>query len=71
MIKMWKKLNHPNAIINLQFYMQYELQNFEQTLDQLSCEEAMKNFLFLLNKCVEKFVPTKICEGTKNKKIVG
>ena len=29
----------------------------------------MKNFQFLLNKCVEKFVPKKICKGTKNKKL--
>ena len=59
MIKIWTKLNDPNAIINLQFYIQHELQKFELTLDQLSCEEAMKNFQFLLNKCVEKFVPSK------------
>ena len=66
MIKKWTKLNDANSINYLQFYIQHELQKFELTLDQLSCEEAMKNFQFLLNKCVEKFVPTKICKGTKN-----
>ena len=70
MIKMWTKLNDANAIINLQFYMQHDLQKFELTADQLSCEEAMKHFQFLLNKCVEKFVPTKICKDTKNKKLL-
>ena len=69
MIKMWTKLNDSNVIINLQFYMQHELQKFELTLDQLSSKEAMKNFQFLLNKYVEKFVPTKICKGTINKKL--
>ena len=69
MIKMWTKLNDPNAIINLQFHMQHELQKFEPTLDQISCEEAMKNFQFLSNNFVEKFFPTKICKGTKNKKL--
>ena len=69
MIKMWTKLNDPNVIVNLQFYMQHELQKFELTLDQLRSEEAMTNFQFLLNKCVEKFVPTKICKGAKNKKL--
>ena len=54
---------------NLQFYMQHELQKFELTLDRLSCEEAMKNFQFPLNKCVEKFVPTKNCKGSENKKL--
>ena len=49
--------------------MQHELQKFELTLDQLSSEEAMKNFQFLLNKSVENIVPTKICKGTKNKKL--
>ena len=67
MIKIKTKLNDTNAIINLQFYMQHELQNFDLNLDQLSCEEAMKNSKFLLNKSVEKFVPMKICKGTKNK----
>ena len=66
---MWTKLNDSNLIINLQFYMQHELQKFELTLDQLSSEEAMKNFQFLLNICFEKFVPAKICKGTKNKKL--
>ena len=70
MVKMWTKLNDPNVIVNLQFYIQHELQKFELTLDQLSSEEAMKNFQFLLNKCVEKFVPTKICKAAKNKKTV-
>ena len=70
MIKMWTKLNDPNVIVNLQFYMQRELQKFELTLDQSSSEEARKNFQFLLNKCVEKFVPEKICKGAKYKKIV-
>ena len=70
MIKMLTKLNDPNVIVNHQFYMQHELQKLELTLDQLSSEEAMKNFQFLLNKCVENFVPTKICKGAKNKKIV-
>ena len=60
LIKMRTKLNDPNAIINLQFYMQHELQKFELTLDQLSCEEAMKKIQFLLNNCVEKFVPRKM-----------
>ena len=69
MIKMWTKLNDPNAIINLQFHMQHELRKFDLTLDQLSYEEAMKNFQFLLNKCFEKFVPTKVCKATKNKKL--
>ena len=54
---------------NLQIYMQHELQKFELTLDQLSCEEAMKSFQFPLNTCVEKFVPTKNCKGSKNKKL--
>ena len=71
MIKMWTKHNDANAIINLQFYMQHELQKFELTLDQLSCEEAMKHFQFLLNKCVEKFVSTKIFKGTKKIKKCG
>ena len=60
MIKMRTKLNDPKAIINIQFYMQHEIQKFELTPDQLSCEEAMKIFQFLLNKCIEKFLPTKI-----------
>ena len=50
--------------------MQHELQNFELTLDQMSCKKAMHNFQFLLNKCAEKFVSTKICKGTKNKKLL-
>ena len=29
---------------NFQFYMLHELQKFELTLDQFSCEEAIKNF---------------------------
>ena len=33
--------------------MQPELQKCALTLNQLKCEEAMKNFKFLLNKCVE------------------
>ena len=41
MIKMWTKLNDPNLMT------QYELQKFELILDQLSSEEAMKNFQFL------------------------
>ena len=49
MSKIWAKLNGADTIINLQFYMQHELQKFELTLDQLSCEKAMKNFQFLLN----------------------
>ena len=48
--------------------MQHELRKFERTLNQLSCEEGMKPFWFLLNEYFEKFVPTKICKGTKNKK---
>ena len=62
MIEMRKKFNDPKAIINIQFYMQHEIRKFELTPDQLSCEEAMKNFQFFLNKCVEKFVPTKILD---------
>ena len=68
---MWTKLNDANSNINLQFDMQNEFQKFELTLDQLSCEETMKNFQFLLSKCVEKFVPAKICKGTKNLKKCG
>ena len=49
--------------------MQNELQKFELILDQLSSEEDMKNFQFLLIKCLEKFVPRKICKGAKNKKL--
>ena len=35
MIKMWTKLNDPNVIVNLQFYMQHELQKFELRLNLL------------------------------------
>ena len=35
LIKMWTKLKDPNAILNLQFYMQHEIQKFELTLAQL------------------------------------
>ena len=68
MIKMSTKLIDQNAIINLQFSMQHELKKFELNLDQISCAAAKKNFQFLLNKCFENFVPTKICKGTKSKK---
>ena len=49
--------------------MQHELQKFELTIDQLICEEAMKNCQFLLNKCVEKIVSAKNFNKTKNKKL--
>ena len=54
MIKFWIKINDVNAIINLQFYMQHELEKLELSLDPLNCAEAIKIFQLLLNKCVEK-----------------
>ena len=53
MIKMWTKLNDSNVIINLQFYMQNELQKIELTFDQLSSEEAVN---LLKNLFLQKFV---------------